>query len=102
MILLIEPKMFELIQFVIPKILAEWETVAYAMRYDPNNIQAFKGDTHDANECCKKLFSNWITTSHGPTPKTYQTLLNHIKKIDNLKAASEAIEKELIKGKDNK
>ena len=102
MILLIEARMFELIKFVIPKILAEWETVAYSMRYDPNDIQAFKKDTHDANEWCKKLFINWITTSHGPIPKTYQTLLHHIKKIDNLKAASEAIEKELIKGKNNK
>ena len=102
MILLIEARMFELIKYVIPKILAEWETVAFSMRYDPNDVQAFKKDTHDANECCKKLFINWITTSHGPKPKTYQTLLNHLKKIDNLKSASEAIEKELIKGKDNK
>ena len=102
MILLIEAKMFELIKFVIPNILAEWETVAYAMRYDPNDVQAFKKDTHDTNECCKKLFINWITTSHGPEPKTYQTLLHHIKEIDNLKTASEAIEKELIKGKNNK
>ena len=102
MILLIEAKMFELIEFVIPKILAEWETVAYSMRYDPNDVQAFKRGTHDANEWCKKLFSNWITTGHGPTPKTYQTLLHHIKKIGNLKTASEAIEKELVKGKNNK
>ena len=101
-ILLIEAKMHELIKCVIPKILAEWETVAFSMRYDPNDVQAFKKDAHDANECCKKLFINWITTGHGPTPKTYQTLLDHIKEIDNLKSASEAIEKDLIKGKDNK
>ena len=46
-----------------------------------------------------KLFINWLTTSHGPKPKTYQTLLKHIKKIDNLAVASEAIEKDLIKGR---
>ena len=46
------------------------------------------------------MFNNWLTTGHGPTPKTYETLLKYIKKIDDLTAAHESIEKELIKGKD--
>ena len=40
-------------------------------------------------------------TSHGPEPKTYETLLTHIKKIKDLVNQSEEIEKELIEGKDN-
>ena len=47
----------------------------------------------------KGLITGLPCTDHGPTPKTYQTLLKHIKKIVSLTAASEAIEKDLIEGK---
>ena len=40
-----------------------------------------------------------LTTAHGPTPKTYQTLLKYIKKVNEFTAASKEIDK-LIKGKD--
>ena len=99
-ILLTATKMHELIEVVAPKIMDKWERLAYTMRYEPGEVKAFKKDTHDPIECCMELFSNWLTTDHGPTPKTYQTLLNHIKKVKDLAAASEAIKKELIKGRD--
>ena len=91
--------MYELIEIVIPKIKAEWETLAYSMRYQPSDVKGFRGDSQDFQQCCKELFINWITTDHGPKPKTYQTLLNHIKKIENLLAVSESIKKELIQGR---
>ena len=90
--------MYELIEIVIPKIMAEWETLAYSMRYEPGDVKGFKVDTQDCQQCCKELFTNWLTTDHGPEPKTYQTLLNHIEKIENLVAASEAIKEKLIQG----
>ena len=91
--------MWELIQIVIPKIKAEWEDLAYCMRYEPGDIQAFRKDSHDQQECCRKLFENWLATSHGPIPKTHQTLLNHINKVDRLATVLETIKKELIEGK---
>ena len=101
MVVLTEVQMWELIEFVIPKIMDNWENLAYCMRYAPGEVQTFKtGGFYDPKECCKKLFIDWITTGHGPTPKTYQTLLNHIKKINDLTAASEVIERDLIQGKD--
>ena len=99
-IVVLDAQMFELIEIVAPKMMAEWESLAYCMRYTTAEVAAFKKDAKDLKECCRNLFDNWLTTSHGPKPKTYQTLLEHIKKIDNLKAASEAIEKGLIEGKD--
>ena len=90
--------MFELTEIVIPKIKAEWESLAQCMRYSTQEIKGFKKDSQDSGECCKNLLDNWINTGHGPKPKTYQTLLKHIKKINNLTAASEAVEKKLIKG----
>ena len=90
--------MFELTEIVIPKIKAEWESLAYCMRYTTQEVSGFKRDTQDSHECCKSLLDNWISTGHDPKPKTYQTLLKRIKKINNLAAASEAVEKELIRG----
>ena len=91
-------EMWELIQIVIPKIKAEWRNLAFCMRYKPEDVNAFQKVSQSLEECCQKLFENWLTTSHGPIPKTYQTLLNHIRKVDRLAAASKAIEKELIEG----
>ena len=91
--------MWELIQIVIPKIKAEWEDLAYCMRYKPEDVEAFRKDSRDLEECCKKLLKNWITTNHGPVPKTYQTLLNHVRKVSRLAVVSETIKKELIEGK---
>ena len=90
--------MFELTKIVIPKIKAEWESLAYSMRYTTQEIKGFKKDSQDSAECCRNLLDNWISTGHRPKPKNYQTLLKYIKKIDNLTAASETVEKELIEG----
>ena len=90
--------MFELTKIVIPKIKADWESLAYCMRYTPEEVNGFRKDSQNSDDCCRNLFTNWISTSHGPKPKTYETLLKHIKKIDNLIAASEAVQKELIEG----
>ena len=90
--------MWELTEIVIPKIKAEWERLAFCMRYTPEEVKGFKRDSQESGECCKNLLDNWISTGHGPKPKTYQTLLKHIKKINNLATASKAVEKELIEG----
>ena len=91
--------MFELTEIVAPKIKAEWESVAFCMRYTTSEVAAFKKDAKDSKESCRNLFNDWLITSHGPKPKTYQTLLKHIKRINNLTVASEEIEKDLIKGR---
>ena len=99
MIWLTVAQMHELIEIVAPKIMDEWERLAYCMRYEPGEVKAIMKNTNDPKACCMELFSNWLTTDHGPTPKTYQSLLNHIEKVKDLAAASEAIKKELIKGR---
>ena len=97
-ILLTEVEMRELIEIVIPNVMANWERLAYCMRYKYREVEAFRKDSQDLKECCVKLFIDWLETGHGPVPKTYQTLLNCIKKIEDLEAASEEIEMELIEG----
>ena len=97
--LLTEVQMYELTEIVIPNIMTEWETLAYCMRYKPSDVKGFRADSKDLKQCCKELFINWIATDHGPKPKTYQTLLNHIKKVKNLVAALDTIKEELIQGR---
>ena len=94
-----EAKMWELIKIVIPKVDTKWEDLAYCMRYKPGNVKAIKSESKNAKEQCKKLFVNWLSTSNGPTPKTYLTLLSHIKELEVPATASEAIEKQLIESK---
>ena len=91
--------MWELTEIVIPNIKDEWESLAYRMRYTTQDVKGFKKDAQNNVECCKNLLDNWISTNHGPEPKSYQTLLKCIKKIKSLAAASKTVEKELIEGK---
>ena len=90
--------MWKLIKIVIPKVMGEWRNLAFCMTYDIGEVNAIRKDSQDVEECCGKLFENWLSTSHHPAPKTYKTLLNHIKKVDKLSSAHKEIEKELIKG----
>ena len=87
--------MRNLIKIVIPKIQAEWEDVAYSLEYDVAAVKAFKKDGHDGKKCCRKLFEDWLDSSHGTTPKTWSKLLERIKEVDSLHTASENIVKEL-------
>ena len=72
------------------------------MNYEPNDVTAFKRNSQSddiVHECSVKLFAHWLESNHDPKPKTYQCLLNYIKEVHELKAASEEIEEELIQGK---
>ena len=90
-----KPDMWNLIKIVISKIQADWEDVAYSMEYDVATVKAFKEDGHDGKKCCRKLFEDWLDSSHGTTPKTWSKLLERIKEVDSLHTASENIVKEL-------
>jgi len=81
--------------------MAEWKMLAYSMRYKPGEVEAFRRDSKDLEECCEKLL-DWLTSSHDPSPRTYENLLKYIKKVHKLNAVSKTIEKDLIQGKDNK
>ncbi|XP_065910853.1 uncharacterized protein [Dysidea avara] len=91
-----EPKMKILNRIVIPKIRAEWESVAYSMDYDPYTVSAIEKESRNLQDCCQKLFTNWLTTSNGPSPKTWKTLLECIEDVEELTAAVE-IKAELVK-----
>ena len=92
--------MWELTNIVIPRVKAHWEKLAYRMEYSIGEVKGFDRDGRDLHDRCEKLFGNWLETGHGPTPKTYQTLLKCIKDVDYLNSVSEEIDAELTKGKE--
>ena len=50
--LLTEPQMFELSEYVIPKVMNHWEHLAFCMRYKHREVEAFRRDSQDINQCC--------------------------------------------------
>ena len=98
-VLLSDVQMWKLTKFVIPKIKAHWRELAFCTRYDIEDVDGFDKDGRNLYERCENLLTNWLKTGHNPMPQTYQTLLKYIKKVDELTATSEGIERALIEGK---
>ena len=81
--------MFDLIKIVIPRIMNEWEYVAYGFRYDLATIESIKEKGREKpKKCCEELFKDWLRTDHGASagPKTWSTLLDVLKEIDDIGA----------------
>ena len=93
--ILLAPEMWDLINLVIPKVKASWINLAYSMDYSVNAVRGFEGNGRSLDEQCRKLFEDWLTTKHGCTPKTWQTLLQRIKRVDGLTAAADEIKEQL-------
>ena len=93
----VAPKMHQLNKIVVPNVSADWKDVAYALGYDVQTVRCIT-NTHNGNstKCCKELFHDWLMTSHGNEPKTWQTLLNALKEVEQLVTVTKQITKELI------
>ena len=97
MFLNLEPQMDDLNMIVVPRISADWEDVAYALRYEIPAVKFIKSKhNNDPKKCCKELLIDWLTTNNGVRPKIWSTLLDKLKKIGELDAAREKIREELI------
>ena len=85
-------------KIVVPKIQAEWEDVAYALHYKIPTVKGIKAKCNDnPKKCCKELFTDWLSTDHGVGPKTWSTLLDKLKEVEDLAAARDEIMDELKK-----
>lgn len=93
----LEPKIGDLFEFVVPKVKAHWEDVAYtALRYDIPTVEAIqKKHQNDVKKCCQEMFKIWLTTAHGVQPKTWSTFIAQLKKVEELISATELIENKL-------
>jgi len=92
-----KPDMWDVVKIVFPKIKAEWKFVAYSMRYTIYDVNTFENDAHNSKESCLNLFTDWLTTDKGVTPKTWQKLIERIKDVDGLQSTAEDIMQEVNK-----
>ena len=89
----LEPEMKDINKIVVPRIQAEWEDVAFALRYEISRVDAIKANNKDnSKKCCKELFINWLSTKHGVGPKTWSTLIKELKEISDLEETIKEIE----------
>ena len=89
--------MADINKIVIPRIQAEWEQVAYALRYSIPTVKAIKENHQNSKKCCLELFVDWLSTDHGAGPKTWSTLIEKLKEVEDLTAATNDIVGELEK-----
>ena len=91
----LEPKIRDLLRFVVPEVQAHWEKVAFiALRYDTKTVDAIRERfQNNVNKCCQEMFEIWLKTRQGVKPKTWSTLIEQLKEVDELTSATENIEK---------
>ena len=88
--------MKDLHKTVFPKIASEWKIVADFLDYDIPKINLIaETGREDPLKCCTELFSDWLTTDNGLTPKTWSTLIETLKRIHQLSGYAEQIEESL-------
>ena len=88
--------MADLIKYVIPKIAADWETVAYFLKFEPARVKIIKKDClNNQEECCREIFIHWLDSKEGIRPKTWEKLIETLSNITELAAATEQIKKHL-------
>ena len=83
-------------KYIIPKIAVWWKDVANFLGYEIKTIELIE-EKHprDCERCCDTLFRDWLSTNHGMGPKTWATLLESLKEIEQLAAVTEDIEAQL-------
>ena len=91
-----KPEVHDLIKYVIPKIQAEWEEVAFILQFKIHQVNNVKQDRkEDPRKCCLKLFVDWLETDQGVSPKTWATLLDKLEEIPQLTSVTEEIKRKL-------
>ena len=88
--------MKDLHKIVFPEIAAEWRKVADFLDYNIATIKLIaETGNKDPMKCCTELFDDWLTTDNGVAPKTWSTLIETLKEIDQLSGVAEHIEESL-------
>ena len=88
-----DPRMGDLVRIVISKISAQWERVAYALYFDPPDVENIAEKCQrDPWKCCQEMFIQWLYKGRGTISKTWSVLLKTLKEIDLVKVAEDITE----------
>ena len=79
-------------KLVIPRVSAEWETVATYLEYSiPIKNAIRKANRGLPRECCTALLEDWITTDNGVKPKTWEKFIEVLSEIGSLAMVTKQI-----------
>ena len=84
--------MRELIQLVVPKIAADWQTLAYHLVDDSEVRIIEKRNPNDPEKCCQDLFVCWLASNKDAK---WMELLNALRNIKKFTSATEEISQQL-------
>ena len=85
--------MKNLVTIVVPRIAAEWNTVAYYMDFEIAEIKTIREKCReDPEKCCTELLERWLQMG---SDRSWATLLTVFKQVRNLTAVTEKIENDL-------
>lgn len=85
--------MKNLVTIVVPRIAAEWNTVAYYMDFEIAEIKTIREKCReDPEKCCTELLERWLQMK---SDRNWATLLSVFKQVRNLTAVTEQIENDL-------
>ena len=77
---------------VIPRISADWDTVAAYLEYTiPVKNTIKKANRGQPRKCCTALLEDWITTDNGVKPKTWEKLIEVLSVISSLAMVTKQI-----------
>ena len=77
---------------VIPRISAEWETVAAYLEYTISMKKIIRKENRgQPRECCTALLQDWITTDNGVKPKTWEKFIEVLSGIGSLAMVTKQI-----------
>ena len=98
MLCYVEPKIADLVKFVIPKVAAHWEALAYFLEFDTSRIQIIGEKCfRDPEKCCREVFIHWLNSKESISPKTWEVLFKTMSDITELTAITEQIEIDIKK-----
>ena len=85
-------------EIVVPRIAADWSIVADYLEYEVEYKRIIKERCHhDPERCCVELLEDWLSSDRGVSPKSWSRLIEALKGIKSLTAATEKIIQDLRK-----
>ena len=85
-------------EIVVPRIAADWSIVADYLEYEVEYKQIIKERFHhDPERCCVELLEDWLSSDRGVSPKSWSRLIEALRGIKSLTAATEKIIQDLEK-----
>ena len=83
-------------QLVIPRVAAEWKTVADYLEFKLPSIKIIEEQyRNNPVKCCTELFRQWLSGDYGVGPRTWSTLIKTLKEIKQLSMVTKQIELKL-------